>query len=103
MGISLYHFPPSGPSRAALLVAKALGLEVDVHEFNLFKKEQLNEDFIKVGIPECLGVLKFLVDKPPTYSSHHHRWGLYIVGQSRYSHLPGDRLRERPALLPGGP
>lgn len=49
MGLTLYHFPPSGPSRAALLVAKALGLDVDVQEFDLFKKEHLNDDFIKIN------------------------------------------------------
>ncbi|KAF7283999.1 glutathione S-transferase 1-like [Rhynchophorus ferrugineus] len=49
MGVTLYHFAPSGPSRAALLVAKAIGLDVDIEVINLFKKEQFNEDFVKVN------------------------------------------------------
>lgn len=48
MGVTIYHCPPSGPSRAALLVAKAIGLDVDIKIINLFKKEQFNEDFVKV-------------------------------------------------------
>lgn len=48
MGVTLYHFPPSAPSRCALLVAKAVGIDVDVQEVNLFSKEQLNPDFVKV-------------------------------------------------------
>lgn len=48
MGVILYHFPPSAPSRSALLVAKALGIDVEVKHLNLFSKEQLNPDFIQV-------------------------------------------------------
>lgn len=48
MVITLYHFPQSGPSRGALLAAKAVGVEVDLQIVDLFKKEQLKEDFIKV-------------------------------------------------------
>ncbi|KAJ8949005.1 hypothetical protein NQ314_008306 [Rhamnusium bicolor] len=49
MGITLYHFPPSGPSRGALLSAKSVGIDVDVQIIDLFKNEQLKEDFIKVN------------------------------------------------------
>lgn len=49
MGITLYHFPPSAPSRSALLVARALGIDIDVQNVNLFNKEQLNPDFVKVN------------------------------------------------------
>lgn len=48
MGVILYHFPPSAPSRSALLVAKALGIDIEVKQLNLFNKEQLNPDFLKV-------------------------------------------------------
>lgn len=48
MGVILYHFPPSAPSRSALLVARALGIDVDVQVVDLFKKEQLKPEFIKV-------------------------------------------------------
>lgn len=48
MAITLYHFPLSGPSRGALLTAKAVGVDVDVQFLDLFAKEQLKPDFIKV-------------------------------------------------------
>lgn len=48
MGVTLYHFPPSAPSRCALLVAKALGLDIDVQIVDLFAKEQLKPDYVKV-------------------------------------------------------
>lgn len=48
MAITIYHFPPSAPSRCAVLVAKALGLDVDIKVVNLFDKEQLKPDFVKV-------------------------------------------------------
>ncbi|ENN74627.1 hypothetical protein YQE_08747, partial [Dendroctonus ponderosae] len=50
MVLTLHHFPPSAPSRAALLTAKAIGLDIDVQIVNLFEKEQLSEDFIKFPI-----------------------------------------------------
>lgn len=48
MVVTLYHFPPSAPSRTALLVARALGLEIEVQKVDLFAKEQLKPDFVKV-------------------------------------------------------
>lgn len=49
MAITIYHFPPSAPSRCAVLVAKALGLDVDIKVVNLFDKEQLKPDFVKIN------------------------------------------------------
>lgn len=49
MVLTLYHFPPSFPSRAALLVARAVGVDVTVKNLNLFEKEQLNPEFTKVS------------------------------------------------------
>ncbi|CAG9860483.1 unnamed protein product [Phyllotreta striolata] len=49
MGITLYHFPKSGPSRGALLAAKAVGVNIDIQTVDLFKKEQLSEDFVKLN------------------------------------------------------
>nr|QFU14631.1 glutathione S-transferase GSTd1 [Dendroctonus armandi] len=49
MVLTLHHFPPSAPSRAALLTAKAIGLDIDIQIVNLFKKEQLSEEFIKIN------------------------------------------------------
>lgn len=48
MGITLYHYPRSGPSRFALMVARLLNLDVDVQIIDLSKKEQLNPEFVKV-------------------------------------------------------
>lgn len=48
MGVILYHYPRSAPSRFALLVARLLGLDVDVHIIDLSKKEQLTPEFLKV-------------------------------------------------------
>lgn len=50
MVVTLYHFPLSAPSRAALLVARALGIDVDIQLVDLMKKEQLKQDFVKVGL-----------------------------------------------------
>ncbi|CAH1970638.1 unnamed protein product [Acanthoscelides obtectus] len=49
MGVTLYHFAPSGPSRGALLAAKAVGVDVDIQIVDLFRKEQMSEDFIKIN------------------------------------------------------
>ncbi|VEN60652.1 unnamed protein product [Callosobruchus maculatus] len=49
MGVTLYHFAPSGPSRGALLAARAVGVDVDIQIVDLFRKEQMNEDFIKIN------------------------------------------------------
>lgn len=54
MTITLYHFPPSAPSRAALFTARVLSLNVDVKEINLFAKEQLQSEFVKVCISKNL-------------------------------------------------
>lgn len=64
MGVTLYHFPPSAPSRGALLVAKVLGIDVDVQYVDLFKKEQLKPDFVKVSFMKIHRICRFdsLVD-----------------------------------------
>ncbi|XP_023939951.1 glutathione S-transferase 1 [Bicyclus anynana] len=55
--IKLYHFAPSSPSRGALLAARVIGVPVDVIILDLFKKEQLNESFIKINPQHCVPTL----------------------------------------------
>lgn len=52
MSLILYHYPRSGPSRFALLVARLLKLDIDVQIIDLSKKEQLSEDFVKVELSQ---------------------------------------------------
>ncbi|XP_049937466.1 glutathione S-transferase D7-like isoform X1 [Schistocerca serialis cubense] len=49
MPVVLYHFPPSPPSRVALTVAKALGIDVTVKIIDLFKNEHLQEEYLKIN------------------------------------------------------
>ncbi|KAG5890147.1 hypothetical protein JTB14_010165 [Gonioctena quinquepunctata] len=49
MSKTLYHFPKSGPSRGALLAARAVGVDVKIQIIDLFKKEQFKEDFININ------------------------------------------------------
>lgn len=47
--VTLYHFSRSGPSRGALLAARQVGVEVDIQNIDLFQKEQLKPEFLKVS------------------------------------------------------
>ena len=49
MVLTLYHCPPSYPSRAALMVARAVGVDIRVKTVNLFEKEHLSPEFTKVS------------------------------------------------------
>lgn len=55
--IKLYHFPPSAPSRGALLAARALEIPLSVEIVDLFKKEQLSESFLKINPQHCVPTL----------------------------------------------
>lgn len=46
--ITLYYAIVSQPSRSVLLVGKALGLEFDLKSVNLFNREHLTPEFVKV-------------------------------------------------------
>lgn len=46
--IDVYYFPASAPSRMVLLLAKALGINVNKKMVNIMNGEQMNPDFIKV-------------------------------------------------------
>lgn len=48
MTIDLYYLPPSPPSRAVILLAKALGIHLNLKVIDVSKGEQLSPEFIKV-------------------------------------------------------
>jgi len=49
MVLTLYHCPLSYPSRAAFMVARAVGVDIIVKNVNLFEKEHLSPEFTKVS------------------------------------------------------
>jgi glutathione S-transferase len=49
MVLTLYHCPPSYPSRAAFMVARAVGVDITVKTINLLEGEHLSPEFIKVS------------------------------------------------------
>lgn len=49
MAITLYYCAPSAPARVALMAIRALGLEVNIKEVNLFAKEHLKPEFLKIN------------------------------------------------------
>lgn len=48
MPIDFYYTPASAPCRSILLLAKALGLEMNLKTVNLMAGEQLTPEFLKV-------------------------------------------------------
>lgn len=47
--LTLYFTPASPPARATLLLARSLGLDINVKIVDLFKKEQYGEEFLKLN------------------------------------------------------
>lgn len=50
MTIDLYYTPRSAPCRAVQMLAKTLGIELNLIEVNLVKGEQLKPDYVKVSL-----------------------------------------------------
>ncbi|XP_050504501.1 glutathione S-transferase 1-like [Diabrotica virgifera virgifera] len=53
----LYHLPPSGNSRGALLAAKVAGVDVDIQIVDIMKREQFTEAFLKINPQHTLPTL----------------------------------------------
>lgn len=57
MTLTLYIFPASFPARACMILTKVLGLDVKFVNVDLFKRDNLKEDFLKVFFclsPSCI-------------------------------------------------
>ncbi|CAK1550725.1 unnamed protein product [Leptosia nina] len=54
MGLKLYHYSISGPSRSAYMAIKTMGIPVEVIIIDLMKKEQLQESFVKINPQHCV-------------------------------------------------
>jgi hypothetical protein len=57
MPIGLYYIPASSPCRAVMLTANAAGVKLNMKYLDLFKGEQMAEQFLKVcGVinPNCI-------------------------------------------------
>ncbi|XP_057341252.1 glutathione S-transferase 1-1-like [Microplitis mediator] len=77
MTIDLYYLPPSPPSRAVILLAKALGIHLNLKVIDVSKGEQLSPEFIKINpqhtlptiddngfiLTESRAIMGYLVDK----------------------------------------
>nr|XP_023021411.1 glutathione S-transferase D2-like isoform X1 [Leptinotarsa decemlineata] len=75
--IDIYFFTMSPPSRAALLLMRALGLKHNIKIVNVLAGEQMNPEFIKINplhtipvindggfiLPDSNAIMKYLVDQ----------------------------------------
>ncbi|KAF0292716.1 Glutathione S-transferase 1 [Amphibalanus amphitrite] len=64
MGLDLYFMDKSSPARAALLLIKTLGLDVNVKSLDLFGGEHLQEDFVAINPQHTIPTLvdgKFVI------------------------------------------
>ncbi|XP_049547849.1 glutathione S-transferase D7 [Anopheles darlingi] len=53
----LYYLPPSPPCRSVLLLAKMIGVELDLKVLNVLEGEQLKPDFIELNPQHCIPTL----------------------------------------------
>nr|ACU46011.1 glutathione S-transferase [Eriocheir sinensis] len=54
MPIDLYYMMLSPPCRAVMLTAKAVGVELNLKETNLFKKEHMKPEFLALNPQHCI-------------------------------------------------
>lgn len=50
MAIDLYYMPASAPCRSIIMLAKELGVELNLKYLDLMAKQQLEPEFVKVKI-----------------------------------------------------
>ncbi|XP_034240494.1 glutathione S-transferase 1-like isoform X2 [Thrips palmi] len=90
--VLLYHFPPSAPSRFALMTMRTLGIDVEIKNLNLLQKEQFNEEFLKINPQHCVPT----IDDDGFYLWDSHAIATYLVGKyGQDSGLYSEDLKER--------
>ncbi|KAL7637602.1 UNVERIFIED_CONTAM: hypothetical protein RMT77_012331 [Armadillidium vulgare] len=55
--MDFYYSEISAPSRAVMLLAKNLGVNLNKKHFDLFKKEQMNPEFLAINPQHCVPTL----------------------------------------------
>lgn len=50
--IDFYYFPPSPPCRSVMLLARTLGIELNLKLVNVLEGEQMNPEYLKVRYDE---------------------------------------------------
>ncbi|XP_052865864.1 glutathione S-transferase D7 [Anopheles cruzii] len=53
----LYYLPPSPPCRSVLLLAKMIGVELELKVLNVLEGEQLKPDFVELNPQHCIPTL----------------------------------------------
>uniref|UniRef100_A0A182RYN4 glutathione transferase n=1 Tax=Anopheles funestus TaxID=62324 RepID=A0A182RYN4_ANOFN len=53
----LYYLPPSPPCRSVLLLAKMIGVELELKALNVMEGEQLKPDFVELNPQHCIPTL----------------------------------------------
>lgn len=77
--IILYYRTLSPPSRAVLLTAKAIGLNLELKDVNVLKGEHLTPEYRKVryvcisSVMIMLALIDYCSDESATYYSNHQR------------------------------
>ncbi|KFB53542.1 AGAP004163-PB-like protein [Anopheles sinensis] len=53
----LYYLPPSPPCRSVLLLAKMIGVELELKVLNVAEGEQLKPNFVEMNPQHCIPTL----------------------------------------------
>lgn len=57
MTIDFYYLPASGPCRAVLLAAKAVGVDLNLKVTDLMKGEHLTPEYVKVSLTRIFCII----------------------------------------------